>query len=173
MLGVNYSPFPLTADRFEADEVINNFNARGIRDHESMPANCRFLDKSKVALLKDQGFTKFICPYGILIIGSPRFPDSYMKYAANVVGHLIDPDEKGAVADPDVRDALDHSWGRILVGVISEREYQIASSVKGLELYIIKSYQTETNKARTEGQRIINEVIFKFFTRWGWAQAHR
>ena len=140
-----------------------------------MPKNCQFLDKKLTDVLITKGFSKFICPYGILIIGSPRFPDSYMRYTANVVGHLVDPDGAGTVADPTVRDALDHSWGRIIVGVISAREFEIADSIKGLELHTIKAYSRKKAgvNPRTQGERVINEVVFKFFTRWGWSKAHK
>ena len=99
MLDANYSPFKLVSIAANPDKVITNFNENYIKYNDPMPENCRFLDDEKEYYLKKIGFTKFICPYGILIIGSPRFPDSYMRYAANVVGHLIDPSEKGIVSD--------------------------------------------------------------------------
>lgn len=61
-----------------------------------------------------------------------------------MVGHLIDPDENGSIADPTVRNALDHSWGRILAGVISESENKIAQSIKGLDLHVFKVYEIKS-----------------------------
>ena len=37
---------------------------------------------------------------------------------------------------------------------------------------IIKAYETKTNEPKNKGKRIINEVIFKFFTRYGWGKVH-
>ena len=48
-----------------------------------------------------------------------------------------------------MREALDHSWGRLIVGVISELEYEIANNIKGLEMKIIKAYETKTNDPKT------------------------
>jgi hypothetical protein len=43
------------------------------------------------------GYTKSVCPFGILIVGTSLYDDSYMQYAANVVSNLMDPDHDGNV----------------------------------------------------------------------------
>jgi len=37
-------------------------------------------------------FTKFICPFGIAIIGTSTLPDNYLKYTANILSQLLDLD---------------------------------------------------------------------------------
>ena len=64
-----------------------------------------------------------------------------MRYAANVVGNIIDEDHSGTVTDTKLRDALDHSWGRIIAGVISNYEYEVAANITGLDLHIFKPYE--------------------------------
>ena len=40
-------------------------------------------------------FSKAICPYKVMIVGTKDYPDSYLLYAANLVGNLLDPDHTG------------------------------------------------------------------------------
>jgi len=35
--------------------------------------------------MEEYGFTKFICPFGVKIIGTHDYPDSYMLFSANIV----------------------------------------------------------------------------------------
>lgn len=43
------------------------------------------------------GFKKIMCPYGILLAVKNNYPDDGIKYAANLVGQLLDPEGNGEV----------------------------------------------------------------------------
>jgi len=50
--------------------------------------------------LNAKGFTKFVCPFGLLIMGVASMPDSELLYAANVFAYLMDRNGDGT-ADSD------------------------------------------------------------------------
>ena len=55
------------------------FEVKTITDEDAvMPEGCQFLPPTKVDHLIDLGFKKVICPFGVLIVGTPLMPDSYL-----------------------------------------------------------------------------------------------
>ena len=39
---------------------------------------CPFLHQSAIDTLKSSGYTKGTCPFGVLVVGTADFPDSYL-----------------------------------------------------------------------------------------------
>ena len=72
--------------------------------------------------------------------------------------------------DELLRRGPDHSWGRVMVGVISETEEEHAKGIEGLELHFLRA--NEAKGHRSDARRLIIEEVFKFMTRFGWAQAY-
>lgn len=59
--------------------------------------DCNAMTSDEKNSLVTAGYTKSVCPFGILIVGTSLYDDSYMQYAANVVANLMDPDHNGDV----------------------------------------------------------------------------
>jgi len=59
--------------------------------------------KEQYTALRNSRFTKFMCPFGIVVAGTELYPEANLHYAANVVGSLLDPDNTGKVKDEDIR----------------------------------------------------------------------
>ena len=41
-------------------------------------------------------YTKFTCPFSVLIGGTENFPDNNMLYTANILAYLLDPNGNGS-----------------------------------------------------------------------------
>lgn len=63
-------------------------------------------DTSLLKNVEKGGFDKVTCPFGVLIIGSDHVPENDVKFAANVLAQLLDPDENGAPDSREVQKAL-------------------------------------------------------------------
>ena len=54
----------------------------------------------KIASAKDKltaaKFTKFVCPFSVLIGGTDKFPDENLLYMANVLAYFLDHDNDGS-----------------------------------------------------------------------------
>lgn len=75
----------------------------GITTFPEVPKGCEGLDSAKISSLKSNGFTKGVCPFGVLIVGTDNYPSSYMQFAANTVANLLDADADGTVDLPTVQ----------------------------------------------------------------------
>jgi hypothetical protein len=52
-------------------------------------------------------YTKYICAYGVLIVGTNDYPDANMLYAANTIANILDPANNGYVQDATFRELFD------------------------------------------------------------------
>lgn len=68
-----------------------------------VPAGCEGLDSNRIESLTSNGFTKGVCPFGVLIVGTDSYPSSYLQFSANVVANLLDADADGQVDLPVVQ----------------------------------------------------------------------
>ena len=53
------------------------------------PTGC-ITGSDQKAGLNGKGFTKFVCPFGMMIAGVSTMPDSMLLFAANVLATLLD-----------------------------------------------------------------------------------
>lgn len=67
---------------------------------------CDGLTVGKRVQLYAGGMTKAICPFGVLIMGNPSYPDSYLWYAANIVSNILDQDNDGLVDNVELAASL-------------------------------------------------------------------
>ena len=52
-------------------------------------------------------YSKYVCAYGVLIVGTAAYPDENMLYAANLVANVLDPESTGKVKDSALRAKID------------------------------------------------------------------
>lgn len=90
-----------------------------------------------VSSLKANGFTKVMCPFGILMVATKRYPDELLKYGANLIANVIDSDNDGVPDDEDTVDALAHlgrkDHGYSLVCGVSRSEERKEENLEGLD----------------------------------------
>lgn len=91
------SPFQI----YKGDDFWNNVDSY-------CPGNEK-IKQSKDALI-NAGFTKFTCPFSILIGGTDKFPDGNMLYTANVLAYLLDPNADGGASKNEVQKKLFDYW---------------------------------------------------------------
>ena len=61
---------------------------------------CSGITSAMLTSLTTAGYSKAVCPFGILMVGTDVYDDSYLQYAANVAANFMDPDHDG-VANND------------------------------------------------------------------------
>jgi hypothetical protein len=67
--------------------------------------------------MREAGFVKIACPFGVLIGATSGYRDEYVLYAANVLANLLDQDADGVPDD---------------VAVVSQLTYIVATAVAEL-----------------------------------------
>ena len=83
----------------------------------------------KAKAMKARGFTKVACPFGVLIAGTDGYPENDLKFGANVIAEILDPEQNGVPADSALVEILTYrnkSKGGALLqcGVSQEEESQ-------------------------------------------------
>jgi len=86
--------------------------------------------------LTANGFTKVMCPFGILLVATDEYPDELLKYGANIVANLVDSNNDGKADDKTTLKALAHRGkngsGAALVCGSNQSEERKEENLKGL-----------------------------------------
>ena len=91
-------PDPLIAVK-EIENVVSPFKIyKGDDFWNKVDELCPLNDKIKP--VKDQltsaKFTKFVCPFSVLVGATDKFPDNNLLYVANALAYLLDYDNDGS-----------------------------------------------------------------------------
>ena len=97
-----------------------------------IPKYCEGIEKYKFNSLKSAGFTKGVCPFGVLIVGTDDYPGGYLQYAANIVANLLDSDSSGKVDLQSVHEGMaTENGGVYLAGGMNQEEEDASEDVNG------------------------------------------
>lgn len=119
------------------------------------------LSKILAKSLTGNGFTKVMCPFGILLVATDRYPDELLKYGANLVANLIDKDNDGIPDDEATVEALAHGGkdgsGAALVCGVSASEEKKEEKLRGLAW----TFSCQTWKAGTSKEKNYKAIMFE------------
>jgi len=127
--------------------------------------------------MKEQGFVKVACPFGIAIAGTEGFNNEKLKFAANVLANILDQDHNGVADDPKIVELLTYRNKSSGGGVLACGESE-AEEFRGDELGSVfdYSFSCQTWKSWTgvasEWQGIIMEETFHMVDQLGYAVAY-
>ncbi|GFH56331.1 hypothetical protein CTEN210_12807 [Chaetoceros tenuissimus] len=66
------------------------------------------LNNQVKAALDNNGFSKIMCPFGILVFADADYSDDWLRYLSNVIASLVDTDGDGIADNDEVVKALAH-----------------------------------------------------------------
>ena len=97
-------PDPLVAVK-EIENVQSPFKVyKGDEFWNQVDSLCPLNDK--LSSVKDKmtaaKFTKFVCPFSVLIGATDRYPDNNLLYSANALAYILDPDGDGAAQNYEI-----------------------------------------------------------------------
>mmetsp|Transcript_12984 Transcript_12984/g.15233 ORF Transcript_12984/g.15233 Transcript_12984/m.15233 type:complete len:431 (+) Transcript_12984:38-1330(+) len=122
--------------------------------------------------LTNNGFTKVMCPFGILLVATEKYPDELLKYGANIIANLIDNDNDGKADDWKTLKALAHrgkkGTGAALVCGVNQSEEQKEENLKGLAW----TFSCQTWKAGISAENDYKAIMFEegfHMVHQGWA----
>ena len=72
------------------------------------------------------GYTKYLCPYGVLIVGKADYKDENLLLTANYIANILDPKATGTVGTSgvyyDLRKKMQQEAGFFLAGATTEAD---------------------------------------------------
>ena len=86
--------------------------------------------------MRENGFVKIACPFGVLIAGTENYRDEYILYGANVLANILDQDADGEVDDPAVVAQLTYrngNRGAMLACGTSRAEEEKEANLEGFD----------------------------------------
>jgi len=134
------------------------------------------LRKNLAKSLTANGFTKVMCPFGILLVATDEYPDELLKYGANIVANLVDSDNNGKADDMATLRALAHRGkngsGAALVCGVNRSEGRQEDNLKGLAwTFSCQTWKAGTSKNEKRYKAIMFEEAFHMVNE-GWATAY-
>jgi len=122
--------------------------------------NCSLTKKLQNSLKKN-GFTKVMCPFGILLVATTKYPDELLKYGANIVANLIDNDNNGKPDHLATKNVLAHQGkngsGMALVCGVNQKEER-----KEENLPLEQTFSCQTWKAgKTKNEKLYKAIMFE------------
>lgn len=87
-------------------------------------------------VLTAMGYTKYICPFGVLIVGKKDYLDDDMLLAANFIANILDPKATGTVGKDDVsvyyelREKIEQEKGVFLSGGSTDEDKTLCEAVE-------------------------------------------
>mmetsp|Transcript_30552 Transcript_30552/g.36312 ORF Transcript_30552/g.36312 Transcript_30552/m.36312 type:complete len:346 (+) Transcript_30552:79-1116(+) len=160
---IDLDPFPHVESSFEIYTIDKGNELNACMMHSDL-----------VSSLQKNGFTKVVCPFGILLFATDEYPDNLLKYGANIIANMIDADNDGLPDNPDVKNALAHlgrySEGYALVCGTSSSEERQEEHIKGLKYTF--SCQTWKGESDNDSEKaIMFEEAFHMMNS-GWADIY-
>jgi len=154
------------------DETNSSFQIYNLKQAAK---KCK-LHKKLRKQLKQQKFTKIMCPFGVLVVGTSNYPDELLKYGANIVANLIDNDNDGQADDTKVLNFLAHNGklnhGTSLVCGTSQKEEAKEQYLTALDY----TYSCQTWQGSNEGEKSVKAIMveeaFHMVHQNGWARAY-
>ena len=104
--------------------------------------------------MKARGFTKVACPFGVLVAGTDGYPENDLKFGANVIAEILDPEQNGVPADSALVEMLTYrnksKGGALLQCGVSQEEESQGDGLGGDGLFDY-SFSCQTWKASDRG----------------------
>jgi len=118
-----------------------------------------------VQVMKSNGYTKVMCPFGVLVLGSANYPDNTLKVGANYLANMIDSDNDGKADNNDVLENLAHRGirgkGKALnCGVTQEEERSIDDNMNGILEYTFSCHTWKSSGISKEVKATLFEESF-------------
>jgi len=126
--------------------------------------------------LDAQGFTKILCPFGVLILGDSDYPDDGLKYGANIIANILDNNNDGIVDDADVLSQLAQKkqlgHGAVLMCGSTEAKEQKEDFFDDIFSYSFSCQTYESFAIESEFKAIMFEETFHLIHQNGWAVSY-
>jgi len=122
--------------------------------------------------LRQQGFEKVMCPFGVLVVAVSSYSDTLLRYGGNIVATLLDANKDGTADDSILVDFLAHNGrnnkGTSLVCGNTKAEEEKESKIQGLELtFSCQAWKAGSNKVK---KTILFEEAFHMVHEMRWAK---
>lgn len=126
-------------------------------DISNLCPNSRMTDTLRTQLASN-GFTKFLCPYGLLIAGTSTYPDANLIYAANTYSELLDLNNDGIADNTSLASTLKNTvWA---VGGTSQATEDACDNVSGFSAcFGLQSWKETDTTASEAAAKIVREEI--------------
>lgn len=87
------------------------------------------------------GYTKYVCPFGVLIVGKSDYKSESMQLAANYVANILDPKATGTVGKDDtiyheLREKVEQEKGLFLAGSTKETDAAACEAIESVSKFL-------------------------------------
>lgn len=138
---------------------------------------CAALPSSLRNSLQDNGFSKVICPFGVVIAATATYDNKWLQFAANSLANTLDQDNDGIADDPTVHSLLKNyaagNGGGIFCGLSAsdEQKEETVTEDTGIASFSCQTYKAEPGNA-LEFKGVLQEEIFHMIHDVGYDKAY-